>query len=94
MRHDGERSLRMHRELVEAILDNRPRDITAAVRTHSQDSAGERLELLRRRARALPECSSLGGSANSVRFRLVAGHVRLPAAWNCRIERGKHWSVS
>ena len=38
----------MHRELVEAILDNRPRHITAAVRDHIADSASELLELLRR----------------------------------------------
>lgn len=49
VRHDTGRNHRMHRELVEAILDNRPRDITAAVRDHIQDSAGELLEILSRR---------------------------------------------
>ncbi|MFI7067471.1 GntR family transcriptional regulator [Kribbella sp. NPDC050124] len=49
VRHDQERSRRTHRELVEAILDNRQRDVTSAVRRHIQRSAAELLELLQAR---------------------------------------------
>ena len=45
-RGDAQRNLRMHRELVEAILDNRHRRIDAAVRDHIQISASELLEIL------------------------------------------------
>ena len=49
VRHDGERNRRLHRELVHAILDNRQRGITTAVRNHIQSSAAELLEILRER---------------------------------------------
>ena len=49
VRHDGERNRRLHRELVHAILDNRQRGITTAVRNHIQTSAGELLEILQQR---------------------------------------------
>lgn len=49
IRHDEERNRRMHAELVDAILDNRTRHITSAVREHIQVSAGELLELLKER---------------------------------------------
>ena len=44
-----ERNRRLHRELTEAILDNRQRDITSAVREHIQVSASELLDLIRAR---------------------------------------------
>lgn len=51
VRHDNDRNRRMHRELVEAILDNRRRVITRAVRQHIQVSAGELLDILSERDR-------------------------------------------
>ena len=48
-RQDSERVLRLHRDLVEAIMANRQRDITAAVRDHIQVSADQLLEILRER---------------------------------------------
>ena len=53
-RDDVQRNRRLHRELVEAILDNRQRRINAAVREHIQISAAELLEILRERE-DLPE---------------------------------------
>ena len=47
VRHDSERDRRMHRDLVHAILANRPRDITSAVREHIQVSADELTAMLR-----------------------------------------------
>jgi DNA-binding GntR family transcriptional regulator len=49
VRHDSDRNRRMHRELVEAILDNKHRRITTAVREHIQVSAGELLDILSER---------------------------------------------
>jgi DNA-binding GntR family transcriptional regulator len=48
-RQDTERSRRLHRELVDAILHNRQRKIVSAVREHIQISADELLEILRER---------------------------------------------
>jgi DNA-binding GntR family transcriptional regulator len=48
-RQDAERNRRLHRELVEAILHNRQRQIVSAVREHIQISADELLEILRER---------------------------------------------
>ena len=48
-RDDVQRSRRLHRDLVEAILDNRQRRINAVVREHIQISATELLEILRER---------------------------------------------
>ena len=48
-RDDVQRSRRLQRELVEAILDNRQRRINAVVREHIQISATELLEILRER---------------------------------------------
>jgi DNA-binding GntR family transcriptional regulator len=48
-RDDVQRSRRLHRELVEAIFENRQRRISAAVREHIEMSATELLELLRER---------------------------------------------
>ena len=45
----SERNRRLHRELTEAILDNRQRDITSAVREHIQVSASELLDLIQAR---------------------------------------------
>lgn len=49
VRHDGERARRLHHDLVRAIVDNRQRDITTAVRNHIQTSAGELLEIMQER---------------------------------------------
>lgn len=58
-RHDPDRNRRMHRELVEAIMHNRQREIRAAIREHIKTSASELLDLLHQReqlnARGQPE---------------------------------------
>jgi DNA-binding GntR family transcriptional regulator len=51
VRHDSERDRRMHRQLVNSILENRPREITSVVREHIQVSADELSEMLKERAR-------------------------------------------
>jgi DNA-binding GntR family transcriptional regulator len=47
-RHDTSRNWRHHRELVDAIMHKRSRDIDRAVRTHVRLSAEELLEMLQR----------------------------------------------
>jgi hypothetical protein len=44
--HDSERSRRLHRELVEAVLDNRPHSIGPAVRNHIWSSARGLVDIL------------------------------------------------
>lgn len=46
--HDANRNRRMHRELVDAIMRNRSRDIDSKVRDHIRASADELLEMLQR----------------------------------------------
>jgi DNA-binding GntR family transcriptional regulator len=48
-RHDTERNRRLHRELVEAIMNNRRREIDTAIREHIETSASELVALLRQR---------------------------------------------
>jgi DNA-binding GntR family transcriptional regulator len=48
-RHDTDRNRRMHRELVDAIMHNRQREIDAAIREHIKTSASELVDLLRQR---------------------------------------------
>lgn len=47
--HDTTRNRRMHRDLVDAIVHNRPRDIDREVRAHIRASADETIEVLRSR---------------------------------------------
>ena len=70
VRHDSERDRRMHRQLVHAIMEKRPRDIMSAVREHIQVSADELTAMLNERAvshlgQAEPADGSITSSATA-----------------------------